>query len=76
MRRPILERLASGEVLIADGATGTMLQEAGLPTGMPGALDVFGLKQDLAPMGHGIPGVHHKIHDDLFDVSDISPEGV
>jgi 5-methyltetrahydrofolate--homocysteine methyltransferase len=32
----ILERLASGEVLIADGATGTMLQAAGLPTGLPG----------------------------------------
>jgi methionine synthase I (cobalamin-dependent) len=36
MRSPILERLASGEVLIADGATGTMLQAAGLPTGLPG----------------------------------------
>ncbi len=36
MRLPILERLASGEVLIADGATGTMLLEAGLPTGTPG----------------------------------------
>jgi 5-methyltetrahydrofolate--homocysteine methyltransferase len=36
MRVPILERLASGDVLIADGATGTMLQIAGLPTGMPG----------------------------------------
>lgn len=36
MREPILERLASGAVLIADGATGTMLQEAGLPTGTPG----------------------------------------
>ena len=36
MRIPILQRLASGEVLIADGATGTMLLEAGLPTGMPG----------------------------------------
>lgn len=41
MRLPILERLASAhsgrsEVLIADGATGTMLQAAGLPTGMPG----------------------------------------
>jgi len=36
MRRPILERLASGEVLVADGATGTMLQAAGLPTGTPG----------------------------------------
>jgi 5-methyltetrahydrofolate--homocysteine methyltransferase len=36
MRVPILERLAAGDVLIADGATGTMLQTAGLPTGMPG----------------------------------------
>jgi 5-methyltetrahydrofolate--homocysteine methyltransferase len=36
MRVPILERLASGDVLIADGATGTMLQAAGLPAGMPG----------------------------------------
>jgi 5-methyltetrahydrofolate--homocysteine methyltransferase len=36
MRTPILERLAAGDVLIADGATGTMLQTAGLPTGMPG----------------------------------------
>ena len=36
MRLPILQRLASDEVLIADGATGTMLLEAGLPTGMPG----------------------------------------
>ncbi len=36
MRVDILERLASGEVLIADGATGTMLQAAGLPAGTPG----------------------------------------
>jgi methionine synthase I (cobalamin-dependent) len=36
MRPPILARLAAGEVLIADGATGTMLQAAGLPTGKPG----------------------------------------
>jgi 5-methyltetrahydrofolate--homocysteine methyltransferase len=36
MRLDILERLASGQVLVADGATGTMLQAAGLPTGMPG----------------------------------------
>ena len=36
MRAPILERLATGGVLIADGATGTMLQAAGLPAGMPG----------------------------------------
>jgi 5-methyltetrahydrofolate--homocysteine methyltransferase len=34
MRLPILKRLAAG-VLIADGATGTMLQAAGLPVGMP-----------------------------------------
>ena len=31
----ILRALQSGRVIIADGATGTMLQEAGLPTGMP-----------------------------------------
>jgi 5-methyltetrahydrofolate--homocysteine methyltransferase len=36
MRQSILDRLASGGVLIADGATGTMLQSAGLPTGMSG----------------------------------------
>lgn len=36
MRVPILERLASGAVLVSDGATGTMLQAAGLPTGKPG----------------------------------------
>lgn len=36
MRVPILERLAAGDILIADGATGTMLQTAGLPTGTPG----------------------------------------
>jgi methionine synthase I (cobalamin-dependent) len=36
MRLPILQRLASGEVLLADGATGTMLQAAGLPAGTPG----------------------------------------
>jgi len=36
MRSPILDRLAAGKVLIADGATGTMLQAAGLPTGLPG----------------------------------------
>ncbi len=36
MRPNILERLASGQALIADGATGTMLQAAGLPTGTPG----------------------------------------
>lgn len=34
-RRSILDRLASGPPIVADGATGTMLQDAGLPTGMP-----------------------------------------
>ncbi len=36
MQLPILKRLATGDVLIADGATGTMLQAAGLPAGTPG----------------------------------------
>ena len=36
MRQTILERLESGDVLVADGATGTMLQTAGLPVGKPG----------------------------------------
>lgn len=35
MRGSILDRLASGGVLIADGAAGTMLQGAGLPPGTP-----------------------------------------
>ena len=30
----ILSRLKSGSVIVADGAMGTMLQAAGLPTGM------------------------------------------
>lgn len=33
-RENILSRLKSGRVIVADGAMGTMLQEAGLPTGM------------------------------------------
>lgn len=33
-QRDFLTRLQSGDVIIADGATGTMLQEAGLPAGM------------------------------------------
>lgn len=36
MRAPIMTRLASGRTLVADGATGTMLQEAGIPVGTPG----------------------------------------
>lgn len=35
MRAPILEYLATGAVIVADGATGTMLQTAGLPSGKP-----------------------------------------
>jgi methionine synthase I (cobalamin-dependent) len=36
MRPPIMTGLASGRPLVADGATGTMLQEAGIPAGTPG----------------------------------------
>ena len=36
MRANILEELAAGKVLIADGGTGTMLQAAGIPPGTPG----------------------------------------
>jgi 5-methyltetrahydrofolate--homocysteine methyltransferase len=35
MGKSFLERLQSGEVLVVDGATGTNLQERGLPTGIP-----------------------------------------
>jgi 5-methyltetrahydrofolate--homocysteine methyltransferase len=35
MRENIVARLASGQALVADGATGTMLQSAGLPVGTP-----------------------------------------
>ena len=33
--RPLLERLAAGDVLVGDGAMGTMLLERGLPPGRP-----------------------------------------
>ena len=36
-----LERLQTGQVLVADGATGTNLQERGLPLGMPSDSWVF-----------------------------------
>lgn len=36
MRVDLRERLASGELLIVDGATGTQLQARGLPPGQPG----------------------------------------
>ena len=47
MRLPILERLESGEILVADGATGTMLQAAGLPAGMPGEAWVLENPQEI-----------------------------
>ena len=47
MRDPILDRLASGAVLIADGATGTMLQEAGLPAGTPGEAWILEKAQEI-----------------------------
>lgn len=50
MRIPILQRLASGEVLIADGATGTMLQAAGLPTGMPGEAWVLERPEEIVKL--------------------------
>jgi 5-methyltetrahydrofolate--homocysteine methyltransferase len=47
MRDPILDRLASGAILIADGATGTMLQEAGLPAGTPGEAWILEQPQEI-----------------------------
>jgi methionine synthase I (cobalamin-dependent) len=52
MRVPILERLASGEVLIADGATGTMLQAAGLPTGTPGEAWILEQPEEIMRLHH------------------------
>ena len=52
MRAPILEKLASGAVLIADGATGTMLQAAGLPTGLPGEAWVLDAPEQILAL-HG-----------------------
>jgi 5-methyltetrahydrofolate--homocysteine methyltransferase len=52
MRTPILEKLASGAVLIADGATGTMLQMAGLPTGRPGEAWVLERPEEILALHH------------------------
>lgn len=52
MRPPILERLASGEVLVADGATGTMLQTAGLPVGMPGEAWILERPEEIMALHH------------------------
>jgi methionine synthase I (cobalamin-dependent) len=48
MRQPIIKALASGKVLAADGATGTMLQQAGLPPGMPGEFWVEQKPQEIS----------------------------
>ena len=50
MRAPITERLAVGEVLIADGATGTMLQAAGLPAGKPGEAWVLERPEEITKL--------------------------
>jgi 5-methyltetrahydrofolate--homocysteine methyltransferase len=47
MRAPILERLATGKPVIADGATGTMLQTAGLPPGLPGEAWVLDRPEEI-----------------------------
>ncbi len=41
MTKTFLERIQRGEVLTADGATGTNLQQRGLPIGQPGELFVL-----------------------------------
>ena len=43
----ILRRLSDGEVLVADGATGTMLQAAGLPTGTPGEVWILERPEEI-----------------------------
>jgi 5-methyltetrahydrofolate--homocysteine methyltransferase len=52
MRDPILDQLASGRVLIADGATGTMLQAAGLPPGLPGEAWVMERPEVILDLHH------------------------
>jgi methionine synthase I (cobalamin-dependent) len=52
MRTPILEKLASGAVIVADGAMGTMLQAAGLPTGLPGEAWVLEAPEQILAL-HG-----------------------
>jgi len=53
MRLPILDYLALGKVLVADGATGTMLQAAGLPTGMPGESWVLERPEEIVKLHQG-----------------------
>jgi len=47
MRENLLERLASGRTLVGDGATGTMLQAAGLQAGAPPELWVLEQPQEI-----------------------------
>ncbi|MEW6650965.1 MAG: homocysteine S-methyltransferase family protein [Chloroflexota bacterium] len=49
MTKSFLERIQSGEILTADGATGTNLQQRGLPPGQPG--EVFLLHNPAAIEG-------------------------
>jgi methionine synthase I (cobalamin-dependent) len=52
MRKNILAVLESGTVLIADGATGTMLQAAGLPTGKPGEAWILERPEEILKLHH------------------------
>ncbi|MCJ7622012.1 MAG: homocysteine S-methyltransferase family protein [Anaerolineaceae bacterium] len=42
-----MERLQSGDILVADGATGTNLQQHGLSIGKPGEVWVFECPQEI-----------------------------
>ena len=42
-----LERIQSGEILVADGATGTNLQKRGLPRGVAGELWVLERPEEI-----------------------------
>jgi 5-methyltetrahydrofolate--homocysteine methyltransferase len=61
MRTPILDRLAAGDVLIADGATGTMLQAAGLPTGMPNEAWVLERPEEIKKLHQAYLGAGSQI---------------
>lgn len=52
MRTKILDVLATGTVLVADGATGTMLQAAGLPTGTPGEAWILERPEEIRKLHH------------------------
>lgn len=61
MPEGLCERLAQGEILLADGATGTLLMEAGLPPGTPPELwnvefpeQILGLYQGYLDAGSEI----------------------